>query len=390
MSTAPRRRRIAALTASLAALTVLAAGCADFSDVRAEWSDQPSLTPREVQPVVPEPPRPGVSPTAPTTEPSTPPDPCRPTDGSIVAACVTDPWALIPVDDRSAVVGERTTGRILLVTYQQEPVELFTVPGIDSTGDGGLLGIALSPTFYEDNLVYAYITTAEDNRVVRLAAGDEPTPLLTGIPKGATNNGGVIGFVDDLLFVATGDAGDPAAAADLNSLAGKVLRIDSYGNPVGGTLTPDSPVFSLGLQQPTGSCLLPTGEWAVLDHRAEADVLLAAAPGRDLGAGAEAVWTWPAGQIRATDCAWDAGVLATTSLDDKSVTGMDLTEDGSFVGDPRELLDDRYGRLRTIEAGPGQLFWATTANADTDTSTESDDLVVVIPNGGGGGGGGLD
>lgn len=388
MSTAfRRRRRTAALGATLAAAAVLVAGCADFSQVRAEWSAQPSLVPQEVQPVVPEPPRPGVTPTETSSQPSTPPDPCRPADPSIVAACVVDPWALIPVDERSAVVGERTTGRILLVTYQEETVELFSVPGIDSSGDGGLLGIALSPTFYEDNLLYAYITTAEDNRVVRLAAGDAPTPLLTGIPKGTEHNGGAIGFVGDLLYIATGDAGDPEAAADLDSLAGKVLRIDGYGNPHGGTLAPTSPVFSLGLQDPTGSCVLPTGEWAVLDQRTEAALLLAAAPGRDLASGAEAVWSWPAGQVGATDCAWDAGVLATTSLEDKKVTGMDLDAEGAFVGVPRDLLGDRYGRLRTIEAGPGQVFWVTTANAGTDTSTASDDLVVVIPNGGGGEGG---
>src|SRR5690606_21923341 len=141
-------------------------------------------------------------------------------------------------------------------------------------------GLVLSPSYAEDNLMYAYVTTAEDNRVLRLAPGAEPTPTLTGIPKGADRNGGVLAVVGDLLFVATGDAGDPEAAADPTSLAGKVLRVDTFGNPHGGTLDPGSPVYSVGLTDPTGGCLLPTGDWAVLDHRASQDVLLPPHPGR--------------------------------------------------------------------------------------------------------------
>lgn len=113
----------------------------------------------------------------------------------------------------AALVGERTTGRVLRVARGQEPELVATVP-VDPTGGGGLTGLVLSPGFAEDQLVYAYTTTAEDSRVVRLAPGDEPEPLFTGIPRGASHNGGTLG-VDPggTLLVATGDAGNPAAAS---------------------------------------------------------------------------------------------------------------------------------------------------------------------------------
>ena len=52
----------------------------------------------------------------------------------------------------------------------------MTVPGVDTAGDGGLLGLALSPTYAEDGLVYAYLSTATDNRVVRLPARRHAEP----------------------------------------------------------------------------------------------------------------------------------------------------------------------------------------------------------------------
>ena len=99
-----------------------------------------------------------------------------------------------------------------------------TITGLDSSGDGGLLDLALSPAYDEDHLIYAYVTTATDNRVVDFTLTGPVTPVFTGIPKGATGNAGRIAFdVDGSLLIGTGDAGQPALAQDPASLAGKVL-----------------------------------------------------------------------------------------------------------------------------------------------------------------------
>ena len=123
------------------------------------------------------------------------------------------PTGLVVLPDGSAVVGERDTGRLLQVFPDRSPArELMTVPGLDTAGDGGLLGLALSPTYPEDGLLYAYVSTATDNRVVRFPLGGTPNPVLTGIPRGEAHNGGGLVFgADGTLYVGTGDAGDPRA-----------------------------------------------------------------------------------------------------------------------------------------------------------------------------------
>ena len=89
------------------------------------------------------------------------------------------------------------------------------------------MDIVLSPTYEQDRLMYAYVSTPSDNRVIRIADGDVPKPILTGIPKGATGNMGALMFTSPTtLEVLTGDAGNPAQPSDPGSLAGKLIRIE--------------------------------------------------------------------------------------------------------------------------------------------------------------------
>src|SRR5687768_7024241 len=154
-----------------------------------------------------------------------------------MASGLSVPTGLVLLPDGSAIVGERDTGRLLQVFPDRAPArELMTVPGIDTAGDGGLLGLAVSPTYLEDGLTYAYVSTAGDNRVVRFPLGGTPNPVFTGIPRGELHNGGGLLFTPDgHLLVGTGDTGNPALASDPNSWAGKVLEIDVFGAAVGST-----------------------------------------------------------------------------------------------------------------------------------------------------------
>ena len=58
-------------------------------------------------------------------------------------------------------------------------------PGRPGPATAGLMDIVMSPTYKQDRLMYAYISTPTDNRVIRVADGDIPKDILTGIPKGA-------------------------------------------------------------------------------------------------------------------------------------------------------------------------------------------------------------
>jgi glucose/arabinose dehydrogenase len=62
-----------------------------------------------------------------------------------VATGLSVPWGLTFLPDGGALVSERDSGRVLLVTSTQAPTVVGTVRGIDATGEGGLLGLALEP-----------------------------------------------------------------------------------------------------------------------------------------------------------------------------------------------------------------------------------------------------
>ena len=104
------------------------------------------------------------------------------------------------------------------------PPTLVTTIPVDTIGGGGLTGLVLSPAYAEDQLVYAYVTTSTDNRVVKLASGEPPKPVFVGDPAwgGCTTRARSAVDSDGSLLVATGDAGINTSAP--GSLAGKVLR----------------------------------------------------------------------------------------------------------------------------------------------------------------------
>ncbi|MCG8153947.1 PQQ-dependent sugar dehydrogenase, partial [Pimelobacter simplex] len=94
-----------------------------------------------------------------------------------VASGLDTPWGLDFLPDGRAVVTERT-GRVLLVTAPEvsdgkptdaegKVVEAGRVAEARASGEAGLLGVAVSPGFAEDRLVYLYVCTDDDNRVVR-------------------------------------------------------------------------------------------------------------------------------------------------------------------------------------------------------------------------------
>ena len=324
----------------------------------------------------------------PSSSAPVPGDPAQPGAGeeggdpNVVASGLAVPTGLALLPDGSAIVGERDTGRLVQVFADRSPVrELMTVPGIDATGDGGLLGLALSPTYLEDGLLYAYVSTATDNRVVRFPLGGTPNPVLTGIPRGERHNGGGLLFgPDGNLFVGTGDTGDPTLAQDPQSLAGKVLRIDVFGRPVGPT-----PIHSRGHRDVTALCQsgVPDAAGEVTLYAAdgaaegpdEVDVVTA---GADYGTVAPLIEV-PADEGGLGGCAAAPGGIFLGALDGQRVHAFALDGTGAVVGDAEQFLGGAYGRLRTVVLDAEGALWITTSNRDgVGTPTEDDDRVLRI------------
>lgn len=192
-------------------------------------------------------------------------DPARATS-AVLAAASSDvatglqvPWAMVPLADGAALVTERNTGRIYRVK-PGTPKQLYTtVPGVVASGEGGLLGIALSQGFPKDRRYFVYYTTAHDNRVAMMLAGSTaaPRPIVTTIRKAGNHNGGGLLVMGNDLYIGTGDAGDTTLPQYSSSLNGKVLRVRYDGTPSAGNRW--GKVFTMGHRNVQGLTPAPDG-----------------------------------------------------------------------------------------------------------------------------------
>jgi glucose/arabinose dehydrogenase len=116
----------------------------------------------------------------------------------VITTGLQSPWGLAFLPNGDALIGERDSGKLLLLPADSQQRTgygksrlLGTIPDVHHAGEGGLLGLAVSPAFATDHLVYAYLTTRTDNRIVRFTLeGDAarrlgtPAPILTGLAAG--------------------------------------------------------------------------------------------------------------------------------------------------------------------------------------------------------------
>ncbi len=160
------------------------------------------------------------------------------------------PWDLAALPEGGLLVTLRDRADVVRIDTDGSQHTVGHIDEVAPAGEGGLLGIALSPRFLSDQLIYLYYSVAHENRVVRYrytsTALADPTPVFTGIPSAANHNGGRLRFgPDGCLYIGTGDAGRGDTAQDRNSLGGKILRIAADG-----TIPADNPfgnaVYSYG------------------------------------------------------------------------------------------------------------------------------------------------
>ncbi|MFF0487443.1 PQQ-dependent sugar dehydrogenase [Nocardia sp. NPDC003482] len=372
---------VAGRIASVVAVTGgLLTGCARLDDSPSKpFSPAPTVHPE------------GMGPTsAPKTPPPTakrPEGPCIDPDPAVVVSCLDTTGGLTVLPDgQQGLVTERVTGRILKVTVvppdqaPPEPVEVARVD-VDASGDGGLSDVVLSPTYQEDGLIYAYLTTPSDNRVVRIGQGGAPKPILTGIPKGPNGNHGAIEFVSPTqMVVLTGDAGNPGSAADRGSLAGKLLRID---NPAPGNANPQ--VLATGVGTAGGVCPDHKDSIWFTDRTATEDRLQRVAADGTV----TTAWTWP-DHPGVAGCAAAVDGVAIAMNNAKALAFADADPNTHAVTtNPAMAVQDKYGALNGASLSPDGFVWVGTTNKSGQPGP-FDDRVVRIPPPKGGAGGGPD
>ncbi|MEQ4204581.1 PQQ-dependent sugar dehydrogenase [Actinopolymorpha sp. B9G3] len=305
--------------------------------------------------------------------------PPAPRIAGTVATGLTSPWGLAFLPDGAALVAERDTARIKRIARGGAVSTVGTVPGVVPGGEGGLLGIAVSPTFERDRFVYAYYTAGDENRIVRMpytgSRLGRPQTVLDGIPGSGIHNGGRMVFgPDGFLYVGTGEASDEPLAQDLDSLGGKILRITPDGDPAPGNPF-DSPVWSYGHRNVQGLAFDDDGRlWASEFGQSTWDELNLIRPGRNYGwpevegvAGergfVDPVAQWPTDEASPSGLAYADGALWMAGLRGERLWRIQIDE-GRVIGKPRAFFTEDLGRLRTVAPAPGGGLWLTTSNTD--------------------------
>jgi aldose sugar dehydrogenase len=128
--------------------------------------------------------------------------------------------------------------------------------------DGGLLGITLHPNFSTNHFIYVFLTYNENgdlwNKILRITESEnklkDAITIFDKIPGSAFINGGFLKFgPDGKLYVGTGAVSDSShLPQNLDSLSGKILRLNDDGTIPADNPFPNSPVYSLGHRNPQG------------------------------------------------------------------------------------------------------------------------------------------
>jgi glucose/arabinose dehydrogenase len=322
---------------------------------------------------------------------STPPPSTR---RSTVARDLDVPWSTAFLPDGSALVTLRDEATLLQVRDGRAPVDLGRVGGVVPDGEGGLLGVAVSPSFTTDHTVFLYTTAAHDNRVLRVTFQDGRTTLqravLTGIPRGRNHDGGRLAFgPDGYLYVTTGDAGRTERAQDRSSLGGKILRVTRDGRPAPGNPFPGSPVWSYGHRNVQGIAWAPDGTMYASEFGQNTwDELNRIEPGRNYGwpvvegragrAGyVDPLVQWPTSEASPSGIAYADGSVWMAALRGESLWRVPVS--GGRAGTPQRLLHGRYGRLRDAVLAPDGRLWVLTNNTARGTPAADDDKLLAFP-----------
>jgi glucose/arabinose dehydrogenase len=328
------------------------------------------------------------------------------------------PWSIVWAPDGRMIFTERP-GRVRVVQNGQlQSQPLFVVPDVDTGGETGLMSVALHPQFQSNRFIYlsyGYTTNGQFVRIVRY----RETPngftdrkvIIENLPSAQFHAGCRLRFgPDGKLYITTGDATDRNLAQQLNSIAGKILRLNDDGtipsdNPFVGRSDARPEIFAYGSRnaqgidfQPGTNLLFETEHGpSGFDGPGGGDEVNIINRGKNYG--------WPAIHHRQTQAGMEAPLLeytpACAPASGMFYRGSQLPQfkgnfffgclrgtriirvvlDGRRVVSEENLLEGQYGRIRDIAEGPDGFIYFSTSNRDGRGKPASDDdrIMRLIP-----------
>jgi glucose/arabinose dehydrogenase len=285
---------------------------------------------------------------------------------------------------------ERFSGEIRLHNFDNQTNTFWgRITNLATSGEQGLLGIAVDPRWPSVRRIYIYYTNESplENRIVKLRWDSDGTPtrtILLRIRAAGFHNGGVIHFgPDGHLYAVTGDAGNPSRSQDTGSNGGKVLRMTRGGDVPPGNPFAGEYAFSYGHRNSYGFTFDPQTNrlWQTENGPECDDEVNFVRSGLNYGWGPasncpdttesgpspeqpEATWTPTIAPTGATFCngcqlgSQSRGRMLMGSWNDSRIRRFTLDSQRNDIVS-RQLLYDNAGGVLAVESRPdGRVFFS--------------------------------
>ncbi|MDQ3021290.1 MAG: PQQ-dependent sugar dehydrogenase [Bacteroidota bacterium] len=325
------------------------------------------------------------------------------------------PWSIVFTDNSRMLVTERD-GKLRVIQNAKlldKPLKIFEE--VASNGEEGLMGLALDPDYKNNRYIYVSYAYEKGDvltvKVVRFKDNGESLSeeklIIDNLPAERYHAGCRLRFSrDGKLYVTTGDAGERQLAQDVNTLYGKILRINSDGTIPKDNPFPNNPVWSFGHRNPQGIDWYPASNvlystehgpsgfdgpgggdevnvivkggnygWPIVSHKESKDGMIspvleftpAIAPASGMFYGSDSIPQFKNNFF--FGCLRGNGIMRVI-VDDK---------DPNKVISHELLLDVDFGRIRDIAEGPDGAIYFSTSNKDgRGTVKQGDDKIYKI------------
>lgn len=317
------------------------------------------------------------------------------------------PWEIDFISNDEALITERP-GRVVLLNLSNGRSQVLGEIDVAHVGEGGLLGLTHIEPGPRPITYYTYREGARLYNRVQLWDSlefKEGIVLVDRIPGASIHDGGRVKVGPDTrLYITTGDAANPESAQDLNSTAGKILRIGVDGSMPSDNPFKGSPIYSYGHRNPQGIAWRRGGDQLfATEHGPSGEMgFVANDEVNRIVAGGNYGWPRVVGKREVegfispvyhsgsetwapSGCTFYYGAdfphwndnLFFAALRGEHLHRLAVSEDGTRALESEKLLQGEYGRLRTVVQGPDGLLYILTSNRDGRGSVRPGDDKVL-------------
>jgi glucose/arabinose dehydrogenase len=328
------------------------------------------------------------------------------------------PWSIVFTPDGRMLITERP-GRVRVVKDGKlQSAPLATIADVEPSGESGLMGLVLHPNFAQNHFLYLSYAYAGDGKRVKViryretgTGLTEPKTIVDNLPAAQFHAGCRLAFgPDGKLYITAGDATDRTLSQRLDSLAGKILRVNDDGsvpqdNPFVGQAGARPEIWAYGNRnsqgidwQPGTNTLFETEHgpsgfdgpgggdevniiergknygWPVIHHTASHEGMVS-----PLLEYTPAVAPASGMFYRGTALAGFHNNFFFGCLVGKSL--MRVVLDGSKVVSQERMFQNQYGRIRAVAEGPDGAIYFSTSNRDGrgDPTVHDDQILRIVP-----------